>query len=66
MAEVFRRIHCTAELSWMNQSDIGQYFRQFLFGCWVSNLLESITFQTRRFMKFEVIQGSFVETQLTT
>lgn len=50
--EVFRRIHCTAELSWMNQSDIGQYFRQFLFGCWVemveSNPFCCITFQTRR------------------
>lgn len=29
---VFRRIHCTAELSWMSQQDIGQYFRQFLCG----------------------------------
>ena len=29
---VFRRIHCTAELTWMNERDIGEYFRRFLCG----------------------------------
>lgn len=30
--QVFRRIHCTAELGWMNERDIGEYFRRFLCG----------------------------------
>ena len=30
MAAVFRRIHCTARLSWMTDQDIRTYFRQFL------------------------------------
>lgn len=55
---VFRRIHCTAELSWMNQSDIGQYFRQFLFGFMPYCSAEDWDSWQRAFLNVEPWSGS--------
>ncbi|CAK9082912.1 unnamed protein product [Durusdinium trenchii] len=55
---VFRRIHSTAELGWMNPEDIGQYFRRFLCGFIPSCTAEEWESWQRTFLEVESWSGS--------